>query len=202
MTRSTTVAICVAAAVTLLVSGICQADDGKYAFVDFQKFAGLSQKAKEQQKKFGEMVDAKRVSLEKLQKEFVDLQEQLKKQGPMLKEETRNQKLKEIGIKEMELKLAEKEAQNVVQNAQREFQEIFRQDITKVIAAIRAERHYMAIFDSAAVLSADDSMDITKEVADRYDGEAGSSRAPAAAKPKAPAAGPCRCCAETEPAAK
>lgn len=202
MTRSMTVAICAAAAVTLLASGICQAQDGKFAFVDFQKFAGLSQKAKEQQKKFGEMVEAKRVSLEKLQKDFVDLQEQLKKQGPMLKEETRNQKLKEIGIKEMELKLAEKEAQNVVQNAQREFQEVFRQDISKVIAALRAEKHYMAIFDAAAVLSADDAMDITKEVADRYDAESGAAKAPAAHKPKAPAAAPAAAPRPKAPAAK
>jgi Skp family chaperone for outer membrane proteins len=183
------VAICAAAAAALLIGGVCQAQDGKFAFVDFQKFAGMSQKAKDQQKKFGEMVDAKRASLEKLQKDFVDLQEQLKKQGPMLKEETRNQKLKEIGIKEMELKLAEKEAQNVVQNAQREFQEIFRQDISKVIATIRAEKHYSAIFDAAAILSADDAMDITKEVADRYDAEAGAAKAPVH-KPKAPAAAP------------
>ncbi len=33
----------------------------------------------------------------------------------MLKEDTRNQKIKEIGIKEMEFKLAEKEAQNSLQ---------------------------------------------------------------------------------------
>jgi outer membrane protein len=189
MIRPMTMALCATLAATFLICGVCGAQDAKFAFVDFQKFAGVSQKAKEQQKKFGDMVEKKRIELENKKKELLDLQEQFQKQGPMLKEDTRNQKLKEIGIKEMELKLAEKEAQNAVQNAQRDFQEVFRQDISKVIATIRAEKRLTAILDSAALLSADDSLDITDEVARRYDAEAGKTAAPAA-KPKAPAAAP------------
>jgi len=191
MTKSILMAACAAVVATVFVCGLCQAENAKFAFVDFQKFAGLSQKAKDQQKKFGEMVETKRAALEKLKKELIDGQEQLTKQGPMLKEETRNEKLKQLGIKEMELKLSEKEAQNAVQNAQRDFQEIFRVEIGKVISAIRAEKHLTAIFDSAALLSADDSLDITAEVARRYDAESSKAAAPAA-RPKAaaPAAAP------------
>ena len=174
----------------------------KFAFVDFQKFAAKSKRAQNQQQKFAQMVDAKRVALENKKKEMDTLNEQLQKQGPMLKEETRNEKIKQLGIKEMELKLAEKEAQNSLQNEQREQQEIFRRDITKIINQLRSQKNYTLIFDSAALLSADDALDITDEVVQLYDaseenGKAGAAKpkpvatsaAPtqAPAKPKAPA---------------
>jgi|UniRef100_A0A7C4ET98 outer membrane protein len=177
----------------------CLAQEAKFAFVDFQKFAAKSKRAQNQQQKFAQMVDAKRAALETKKKEMEALNEQLQKQGPMLKEETRNEKIKQLGIKEMEFKLAEKEAQNALQNEQREQQEIFKRDITKVINQIRAAKHYTLIFDSAALLSADDALDITDEVVRLYDAEpedakgaaakpkpAAPTQAPAPAKPKAP----------------
>ncbi|MGB9615683.1 MAG: OmpH family outer membrane protein [Desulfomonilaceae bacterium] len=177
----------------------CLAQEAKFAFVDFQKFAAKSKRAQSQQQKFAQMVDAKRAALESKKKEMEALNEQLQKQGPMLKEETRNEKIKQLGIKEMELKLAEKEAQNALQNEQREQQEIFRRDITKIINQIRTAKKYTLIFDSAALLSADDALDITDEVVKLYDAEpdeakaapakpkpAAPTQAPAPAKPKAP----------------
>lgn len=201
MTRSMMMAACVAVAATLLICGVCQAQEAKFAFVDFQKFAGLSKKAMEQQKEFALMVEKQRANLEKLKKELLDLQDQLQKQGALLKEETRNQKIKEAGIKEMELKLAEKEAENTVRNAQQEFQKDFREAITKVIGTIRAEKRLTAIFDSAALLSADDHLDITQEVAHRYDAESGKAGA-AAPKPKAPAPAPAAAPKPKAPGAK
>jgi outer membrane protein len=177
----------------------CLAQEAKFAFVDLQKFAAKSKRSQNQQQKFAQMVDAKRAALETKKKEMEALNEQLQKQGPMLKEETRNEKIKQLGIKEMEFKLAEKEAQNALQNEQREQQEIFKRDITKVINQIRAAKHYTLIFDSAALLSADDALDITDEVVRLYDAEpedakgaaakpkpAAPTQAPAPAKPKAP----------------
>lgn len=177
----------------------CLAQEAKFAFVDFQKFAAKSKRAQNQQQKFAQMVDAKRAALETKKKEMEALNEQLQKQGPMLKEETRNEKIKQLGIKEMEFKLAEKEAQNALQNEYREQQEILKRDITKVINQIRAAKHYTLIFDSAALLSADDALDITDEVVRLYDAEpedakgaaakpkpAAPTQAPAPAKPKAP----------------
>jgi len=177
----------------------CLAQGTKFAFVDFQKFAAKSKRAQSQQQKFAQMVDAKRTALENKKKEMETLNEQLQKQGPMLKEETRNEKIKQLGIKEMEFKLAEKEAQNALQNEQREQGEIFRRDITKIINRIRMEQKYTLIFDSAALVSADDSLDITEGVVKLYDAEpdeakaapakpkpAAPTQAPAPAKPKAP----------------
>jgi outer membrane protein len=179
--------VCAVSALVLVCVATGQAQDLKVAFVDLQKFASKSVKAQTMQKKLMDRMNTLRTSLENKKKELADLQEQLQKQGPMLKEDTRNQKIKEIGIKEMEFKLAEKEAQNSLQNEERDTMESFQRDLTKIIARIRAQKGLMMVFNQAALLSADDALDITDDVAKAYDAEAA---APAAAPKKAPAAGP------------
>jgi outer membrane protein len=183
--------VCIAiAALVIMCFDICGAQGLTVGFVDFQKFAAKSRRAQEQQQSFAQMVAEKRTSLENKKKELDNLNEQLQKQGPMLKEETRNAKIKELGIKEMELKLAEKEAQNLLQNEQREAQEVFRKDITKIIAKLRADKKYTMIFDSVAMISADDALDLTDEVVKLYDAESGDAKSGAKPKPAAPAAKP------------
>lgn len=179
--------VCAVSALILVCVVTGQAQDLKVAFVDLQKFASKSVKAQTMQKKLMDRMNTLRTSLESKKKELADLQEQLQKQGPMLKEDTRNQKIKEIGIKEMEFKLAEKEAQNSLQNEERDTMESFQRDLTKIIARIRAQKGLIMVFNQAALLSADDALDITEDVAKAYDAEAA---APAAAPKKAPAAGP------------
>lgn len=200
MTKTMVAVVCGIAVALLCISfEASNAQEGKFAFVDFQKFAANSKKAQAQQQKFVQLVDTKRTALENKKKEMETLNEQLQKQGPMLKEETRNQKIKELGLKEMEFKLAEKDAQNVLQNEQREQQEIFRRDISKIISQVRVQKKLTFIFDSAALLAADETLDITDEVVRLYDAESDkagavkpkpatpAAAAPAPAKPKAPA---------------
>jgi len=179
--------VCAVSALVLVCVVTGQAQDLKVAFVDLQKFASKSVKAQTMQKKLMDLMNTKRTALENKKKELQELQEKLQKQGPMLKEDTRNQMIKEIGIKEMEFKLAEKEAQNSLQNEEREMMEVFQRDLTKIIARIRAQKGLIMVFNQAALLSADDALDITEDVAKAYDAEAA---APAAAPKKAPAAGP------------
>ena len=187
-----------------LMSSLAFAQAKMFAFVDFAKFATESKKAQVEQSRFGDLVRQKREDLEKRKKEIERLQEELQKQGPMLKEETRNQKIKEIGIKEMEFKLAERDDQAQLQNEQRDAEQVLQQDLKKIIGEIRKEKNLTIVFNSMALLSADDTLDITDEVIKRYDAMAGSSKpgpapkpapkpAPAApAKPAAPPAKPTR----------
>jgi outer membrane protein len=182
--------VCAVSALVLVCVVTGQAQDLKVAFVDLQKFASKSVKAQTMQKKLMDLMNTKRTALENKKKELADLQDQLQKQGPMLKEDTRNQKIKEIGIKEMEFKLAEKEAQNSLQNEERDTMESFQRDLTKIIARIRAQKGLIMVFNQAALLSADDALDITDDVAKAYDAETGAPAAAPAPKPKAPAAAP------------
>ncbi|HTY25194.1 MAG TPA: OmpH family outer membrane protein [Desulfomonilaceae bacterium] len=193
MKRSMLIACFATATALFFLLGVCLAEEIKIGFVDIMKFAEKSQKAKEQQQRFAQKVESMRNSLENKKKELQNLQDQLQKQGPMLKEETRNLKIKEIGIKEMEFKLAEKDAQSELQNEQRDAQEVFRKDLSKIIGQLRAQKKLTLIVNAEALLAADDTLDITDEVVRMYDGDAGikpGGPKPAATKPPAPASAP------------
>ncbi|MEW6137971.1 MAG: OmpH family outer membrane protein [Thermodesulfobacteriota bacterium] len=165
--------------------GTCAAEV-KIGFVDFIEFAQKSKRAQEEQSRFQGLVAQKRAALEKKKKELEDLQEQIQKQAPMLKEDTRNEMIKKLGIKEMELKLAEREAENALRNEQKEAQEVFQRDVIQVIAEIRKQKGLSMVVNGSALLSVDDSLNLTDEVIKAYDAQKG---APAAAKP-APAPRP------------
>lgn len=176
--------------------GICQAQEIKIGFVDLMKFAQQSKRAQEHQQRFMKIVEKERATLENKKKELVELQDQLQKQGPMLKEETRNQKVKEFNIKKMELEMAEKDAQAKLQNEQREAQEVLRKDVSKIIGNVRGQRKLTLVLNADSLLSADDALDITEDVVRLYDAEAGKAPAakpaaapkPAATKPAGPTA--------------
>jgi outer membrane protein len=185
--------VCAVFALVFLGVVASPAQDLKLGFVDLQKFASKSAKAQATQKRLMELMNTKRQALEAKKKEIDDLVEKLNKQGPMLKEDTRAQMQKDANIKKMELDLAQKEAEKSLQNEERETMESFQRDLVKVIARIRTQKGLTMIFNQAALLSADDHLDITDEVAKAYDAEAGAGAPPAAAAPKKaapPAAAP------------
>jgi outer membrane protein len=161
-------------------------------FVDLQQLQAKSKRIQEMQKKFAELNNIKRANLEKKQNDLKALTDQLQKQGPMLKEETRNEKIKEIGMKEMELKLTQKQAESELQNEARALDESMMRDLHKIISELRKQKNLSLIFNStAALLAADDSFDLTNEVVQMYDASAATKPA-SSEKPKPagpPAAG-------------
>jgi len=164
--------------------GNCAAENMSVGFVDFQTLLQKSKKAQETQKKLQLLVQKKSAELDARKKELLQLQDELQKQGPMLKEETRNEKIKIIGMKEMEYKLAEQEAKKSLQKEQRDVEEAFHRDITKIIGQIRQQKNLTMVFNAAALLSVDDKLNLTEEVVRVYDAAA---PAPAAAPPAATA---------------
>ena len=176
-------------AATFLFSTPASAQQFSVGFVHLQKVMMTSARAKEQQKRLLGMQQSERAKLDKMKEDFFKMQEDLQKQGPMLKEETRNGMIKQIGIKEMELKLAAKQAETTLQNAQREFQEVFLRDITGIIGKIRKEKKLAMVFNSAALISAEDAFDITDSVIKAYDAAGAAKPAPARSqkRPSAPA---------------
>lgn len=177
--------------------GIAQAQGVKFAFVNLQTFSEKSKKFMTQQQKLMEYAAKKQAEFEKKKEQLLQLDQDLKKQGPMLKPETRDEKLKEMGLKEMELKLFEKQVQTDLQNEQRELMELARKDMKQIIDKIRKEKNLTLVFDSMILLGADEALDITEDVIRQYDA---SGPAPAATKP-APAAKPAAPATRPGPAA-
>ena len=172
-------------------SATAQAQAPKIAFVDLQKFAQQSQRYRAQQKKLIQLAQKKQAELEKKKEQLISRQEDLKKQGPMLKEDTRNARVKELGIMEMELKLSEKQAQNLLKSHQRESMASLQKEIRKIISGIRKQKKLALIFNSGALLGADDTLDITADLVKAYDvGAAAPVARKPASKPAAPRAKP------------
>jgi Skp family chaperone for outer membrane proteins len=199
MTMTRTLAMVLSAfwVCALAFTGLVHAQGGAIGVVNMAKFAEKSHKFTAMQKKLQELAVKKQAEFEEKKEKLLAMQEDLKKQGPMLKEDTQNARIKEIGIKEMELKLFEKQAQTQMQNEQRESMEVFRRDIGAIASQVRKQKNLQLIMMSDMLMSYDNALDITEEVAKLYDSQPGAeapkAAAPAPAAPaKAPAAGPAK----------
>ncbi len=190
MTRHRTFLSLSTALILVFAFGACFAQTPlTIGFVDMQQFEAKSKRSQEMQKHFQDISNVKRTGLEKKQNELKSLSDQLQKQGPMLKEDTRNEKIKEIGMKEMELKLAQKQAETEMQNEARALQESMMREFMKIVGELRKQKNLSLILNSSsAILSADDSFDLTDEVVKIFDASAGSK--PAAADKAKPATPP------------
>jgi outer membrane protein len=183
-------------AFSVVAAGFCSAQDMKIGFVDMQKLAQRSDKFKAKQQKMQESVKAKTENLDRLRTDIARLREDLDKKGPMLNEEKRIEMIKQMKYKEVDYQVAEQQAQSFVQNEGREAEARFLQELRDVVVTIKKQMGLKMVFSTAGVLAADDSLDITDEVAKAYDaaqtGAAPAPRprpapAPATHKPAAPA---------------
>lgn len=175
---------CAAVAVIFLGCGVAGAQGISIGYVDLQAFLGKSKRAQAAQKKLMELSNKKRAELEKKQKELLELSEQLKRQGPIIKEDKRNQMVRELQIKEMDLKLAQKEAEQYLQNEQRDLDETARRDLQKIFDTVRAKKKLTLVLNGATLLSKDAALDLTDEVVKIYDSQAPASAARPAAAPR------------------
>ena len=183
------IAVCATLMMLIFSAGTCLAQQLKIGFVDFGTFAAKSKRFQAQQKRFQALVAQKKATIDRKKKELDDLQEQIQKQAGLLKEDTRNQKIKEASIKQVELKLAEQEAEKTLRNEQRETQEVFLKDVVKIVSAIRKQKGLTMVLNYSALLSADDAFNITGDVVKAYDAQI---KAPAPGPRPAPAKKPAR----------
>jgi outer membrane protein len=135
-------------------------------------------------KKLQDSLELKKSSLEKKAKMLATLKEDVQKQRGMLKDEALNEKIKEAQNLEYDLKHEEQKAKESLQAEQQEMFQGLQAEIVKVIKKLRDERGYTFVFNSQALMSADDMLDITDEVIKAVDAQGGLPGAP----PKKPAA--------------
>jgi outer membrane protein len=194
MTRTLAMVLSAFLLSALAFTGLVHAENGAIAVVNMGKFAEKSQKFVAMQKKFNDLMVKKQAEFEEKKEKLLAMQEDLKKQGPMLKEDTQNARIKDIGIKEMELKLFEKQVQTQMQNEQRDSMEVFRRDIGAIAAQVRKQKGLKLILMSDLIMSYDETLDITEEVAKLYDAQPSAEAPKPAPKPQAapPAAGPAK----------
>ena len=185
------IAVGAALAVLYMFSSVAWTQQFRVGFVNLPRVIQESKRADKAKTGLLQLQKRKRTQLDKMKNDLLKLQEDLQKKAPLLNEERRNSMIKQIGIKEMELKLAAKTAERELQDAQAEFQEVFMRDIAKVITKVRKDKGLAMVFNSAALLSAEDAFDITATVIKAYDAAKSAKSKPAPKKrPAAPAKPP------------
>jgi Skp family chaperone for outer membrane proteins len=155
--------------VVFVAASLCVAQEPRVGCVNIMHFMQKSVQAKESQRKLQALKDQKKNALDRKVDEIRALKEKLEKQGPMLKEETRNGMIRDASIKETELKLAQQEAESSLQSAFRDWEQTTQQELTKIVSQIRTEKKLSYVVRSEALLAYDPAMDITDEVISRYD---------------------------------
>ncbi|GEM_PF-667933 len=182
---------------------VLAAEGFKIGYINLQTFAEKSKKYQAHAQQFMKLASGKQQELEQKKESLLSIEQDLRKQGPLLREDTRNDKLKEMAVKKMELELFEKQAQQLLQNEERDFMQGFQKDLKQIVDKIRKQKNLTLIFNAAALVSVDEALDLTDEAAKEYDaattttakpgtkpGPAAAGTAPPAAKPPAKAAPP------------
>lgn len=172
MNRKTLVLIVALATLGLFGAGTVGAQVDGMAFVDLSKLQQLSKRLQSDAESFKASYEKKQKQLQDMAKQLQELQDRIKKQGPMMNEEQRDKLLKELGEKEIELKLAKKRAENQLQNEERAYQQEFNTELQSILNNLRQKMKLRLIFRSEALLSAADALDISKQVAEAYDSAA------------------------------
>lgn len=165
-----------------------QAQQGKFAVINIQ---GAIISTKDGQKAAAELqtqTAPKKKELEQKQNEINQLQDQLNKGSNTLSETAKNDIYKNIENKKKTLQRDVEDAQADLEAAQQKLLQQLGQKILAVIEKYSRDNGITMVLDVSSpqtpVLYASPSVDITKEIIELYDKNAGGAGAPATSAPK------------------
>jgi Skp family chaperone for outer membrane proteins len=189
MSRQLFVIVAAAFASAFPCVSVSSAQEMGFGFVNTQEFMVKSAKAQAQRKKLLDLYQKKKTSLERQAEELRGLRKDMRKQDQVLEKEERIEQIKRMAMKGTELRLSEQEAKNTVRNEDRDMTVTLQQDLLKIIHKVRQDKRIHLVFNSSALLSAEEGFDLTDEVARAYDADA-SADSKLDPKPAAPGARP------------
>lgn len=156
---------------SLVVPGIAQAQQtSTIAFINSQRIIQEAPGAQEARQTLEAEMEQYRTELQQLEQDLqAEIQDYQQQVGTMT-EEARAAREQEIRAQQQQLAQRASELDQQAAQRQQALVEPIMQQIEAVIEAIRQERNYAMIFDSApgtSLISADPSLDITDEVIQR-----------------------------------
>ncbi len=168
-------AVVVMATLTFVFSGTVGAQGLKVGYVDLMKVFAKSDRAKAKQQKLEDFFKRTKAQMEAKKDELQRMADDLQKQGPLMSEPKQEARIKEIQLKEVELKLEAQKAERAWKVKQKEATDELRKEIIKIVTQIRKEKGLHLVLNSMSLLSADDALNITDEVIRRYDANKGAA---------------------------
>ncbi len=138
-----------------------------YACVDTQKIVTQSKYVAKAQKEFRELMDQYQKKIIDKQKKLEELRKEID-QG-VLSESARNKKIQQIQQLEMEIRQLQLEAQEKLNRKRKELEERVFKRLQAVVKDIAKRKKLKVVFDCAAMIYHQPSVDITTEVLKKLD---------------------------------
>ncbi len=180
----------------------------KVGIINIQNAIVLTNEGKRDLEALDKKFEPTRTSLQGLQKEIGDMQNQLKTQGDKLNDDARNKLVKDIETKQKSFQRQAEDAQADYQGQQNELVNRVGAKLMDIIDKYAKQNGYSVIVDvsnpQGPVIWAAASTDVTQEVANLYNAQSGvaapaSSSTPAAPSATRPATRPAGTGAKTTP---
>lgn len=142
----------------------------KFAYVDLEKALASSKAGQAAKKDYSEEVKRASSDLEKKKDELKSLQEQFDKQSKSLSQEARDRKMDDLMSREKDLKRLYQDSKESLQRKESKLLGDLIDRLRVVVQEVGDEKNYTMIFEksSQAVLYANQSIDITDEVIQRF----------------------------------
>lgn len=166
MHRSLAIAILGAA---LIIAGMVTADaqprgSEKIAYVDLERTLIETPAGKRASARFEKSLKAKQNELDKERKALEQFQAELEKQAAMLKPEVRAQRQREFQQRAAKLQESFMKFQSELANERAKLIQEVLKKAGPVIEKVAKEKGYQVVVDRAAVIWANDALDITAEI--------------------------------------
>jgi len=177
-----------------LGTAAAQQQEFRIGVFDSQPVWQQTEEGKKMQAQLAAFRDSKLAEINAREAELGKLREKLRSQEVSLSDDKKNQMLKEIDQKTIDLKRLNDDASREMQSQFGDSRDQFQKELFEVVEALGKEKKYTLILEKSIVVYSDNVVDITPEVVTKFNqmfkGEAPASKAKEArpqTEPKKPA---------------
>jgi Skp family chaperone for outer membrane proteins len=158
---------------------------------DSQPVWQQTEEGKKMQAQLAAFRDTKMAEINSRETELNKLKDKLRSQEASLSDDKKNQMMKDIDQKTIDLKRLNDDASREMQSQVGDARDQFQKELFDVVAALGKEKKYTLILEKSIVVYNDDAVDITPEVVAKFNqmfkGEVGVTPASKAKETKPPA---------------
>ncbi len=154
-------------AVVLTAAAFAQAQPVKIGYVDLERVLDASKERQTAESVFGKEAQEMQKQIETEYKNLMTLNQQLQEQAAFLSNEEGKKKQDELMEKQKAFNQMRNEMSAKLERRQAELMKPIIDKVKSVVNNIRKEKKYDFIFEKSAIISVDDSFDITDMVIER-----------------------------------
>jgi outer membrane protein len=174
-----------------LGSVTAQQQEMRIGIFDSQPVWQQTEEGKKMQAQLAAFRDTKLAEINSRETDLNKLKEKLRSQEVNLSDDKKNQMLKDIDQKTIDLKRLNDDASREMQSQFSDARDQFQKELFDVVAALGKEKKYTLILEKSIVVYNDDAVDITPEVVAKFNqmfkGDAGATPASKVKEIKPPA---------------